>query len=162
MLDVGRVEVERHRFAIEQRMHTRKQLVERPIELADMAETEATQKAAQRRRLRQPVTAQKLLRRITAQQRHVVEALTARDQRLAQAEDRLRRRITAPALLHRHPVEQLTDTEPASQLAHEHEPRVRRDLLTRGRHLDQRRPLCYLHLQECLPVARSDVSQHPS
>ncbi len=162
VLDVGRVQVERHRFPIEQRMHAREQLLECPVELADVAETEAAQKAAERRRLRQPVTAQKLLRRIAAQKRDVVKALAAGDQRLTQPEDRLRRRVTPAALLHRHAVEQLANPEPARQLTHQHQPGVRRQLLRRGRHLDQRRPLCYLHRQECLPVARRDVSQHPS
>ena len=83
MLDIGRVEVERHRLPLEQRMDTREQLVERPVELAEVAEAEAAQKTTQRRRLRQTVTAQKLLRRIAAQERDVVEALAARDQRLA-------------------------------------------------------------------------------
>jgi hypothetical protein len=91
----------------------------------------------------------------------VVEALTTGDQRLAQAEDRLRRRVATPALLHRHPVEQLANAEPVGQFPHEHKPGMRRDLLRRGRDPDQRRPLCYLHLQECLPVTRLDVSQHP-
>jgi hypothetical protein len=161
VLDVGRIQIERHRLPIEQRMHAREQLVERPVELTDMTEAEAAQKASQRRRLGQPVTAQKLLRRVGPQQRHVVEALTAGDQRLAQAQDRLRRRVAAAALLHRHPVEQLSNPEPSGQLAHQDEPGVRCQLLRRRRHLDQRRPLCYLHLQECLPVARRDVSQHP-
>jgi DNA-binding transcriptional regulator YbjK len=88
------------------------------------------------------VTAQKLLRRITAHKRNVVEALAAGDQRLAQAEDRLRRRVTAAALLHRDTVEQLADPEPARQLSHEYEPSVRRQPLRRGRDLDHRRPLC--------------------
>jgi hypothetical protein len=38
-------------------MHARKQLRQRPVELADMTEAEAAQKAAERRRLRQTVTA---------------------------------------------------------------------------------------------------------
>src|SRR6266849_1364718 len=101
VLDVGRIEIERHRLPTEQRMHARKQLVERPVELTDMAEAEAAQKPAERRRLGQTVTAQKLLSRIAAQKRDVVEALTAGDQRLTQAEDRLRRRVAATALLHR-------------------------------------------------------------
>ena len=67
-------------------MHTRKQLVERPVELAEVAEAEAAQEPTERRRLRQPVPAQQLLRGIGAQQRDIVEALAARDQRLAQAE----------------------------------------------------------------------------
>jgi hypothetical protein len=142
-------------------MHAAKQLIERPVELADVTEAEAAQEAAERRRLRQAMTAQKLLRRIAAQQRDVVEALTARDQRLAQAEDRLRRRVAASALLHRHPVEQLADAEPARQLAHEHEPGVRSHLLRRSNDLDQRRPLCYLHPQECLPVARGGCLATP-
>jgi hypothetical protein len=91
MLDVGRVDVERHRLPVEQRMHTREQLVECPVELADVTEAEAAQKTAERRRLGQPVTAQKLLRRVGPHQRDVVEALAASDQRLTQAEDRLRR-----------------------------------------------------------------------
>jgi hypothetical protein len=161
MLDVGRVQVERHRLPLEQRMHAREQPVERAVELADVAEAEAAQKPAERRRLRQPVTAQKLLRRVAAQQRDVVQALAASDQRLAQPEDRLPGRVAATALLHRHTVEQLADAEPTGQLAHEHQPSMRRQLLRRGRHPDQRRPLCYLHPQECLPVARRDVSQHP-
>lgn len=106
VLDVGRIQIERHRLPIEQRVHAREHLVERPVELTDMTEAEAAQKASQRRRLGQPVTAQKLLRRVGQQQRHVVEALTASDQRLAQAQDRLRRRVAAAALLQRHPVEQ--------------------------------------------------------
>jgi hypothetical protein len=36
-------------------MHLSEQLVERPVELAEMTEAEAAQKAAKRRRLRQPV-----------------------------------------------------------------------------------------------------------
>lgn len=89
MLDIGRVQVERHRLPLHKRMHTSEDRVERPVELAEVAEAEAAQEAAERRRLRQPVTAQKLLRRIAAQQRDVVETLAAGDQRLAQAEDRL-------------------------------------------------------------------------
>ena len=162
VLDVGRVQVERHRLPIQQRLHARKQLVERPVELADVTEVEAAQKAAERRRLGQPVTAQQLLRRVGPQNRDVVEAVATGDQRLAQAEDRLRRRVAAPALLHRHPVEQLVDAKPLSELPHQHEPGMRRQLLRRRGHPDQRRPLCYLHPQECPPVARLDVSQHPS
>jgi hypothetical protein len=143
-------------------MHASEQLVERPVELADVTEAEAAQKAAERRRLWQPMTAQKFLGRVGPQKRDIVEALAAGDQRLAQAEDRLCRRVAAAALLHRdETVEQLTDSEPTSQLAHQHEPGMRRQLLRRGGNLDQRRPLCYLHPQECLPVARRDVSQHP-
>ena len=142
MLDVGRVQVERHRLPLKQRMRTRKQVVECPVELADMTEAEAAQKAAERCRLRQTVTAQKLLRRIAAQKRNVVEALPASDQRLAQTEDRLPRRVTATALLHRHPVEQLTNPKPVRQLAHQHEPGMRRQLLRRGGDPDHRRPLC--------------------
>jgi len=66
MLDVGRVQIERHRLPPHKRMHAREQLVQGPVELADMAETEAAQKPAERGRFRQPVTAQKLLRRIAA------------------------------------------------------------------------------------------------
>jgi len=62
MLDVGRVQIERHCLPIEQRMHASEQLVERPVELADVTEAEAAQKAAERRRLGQTMTAQKLLR----------------------------------------------------------------------------------------------------
>ena len=123
-------------------MHTLEQLVEGPVELANVAEGKPAQKTAERRRLRQPVTAQKLLRRIAAQQRNIVEALAARDQRLTQAEDRLRRRIAAAALLHRHTIEQLANPEPTGQLAHKHQPGMRRQLLRRGRNPDQRRPLC--------------------
>ena len=83
MLDIGRVEVERHRLATEQRMHACEHRVERPVELAEMAEAEAAQEPAQRRRLWQTMTAQQLLRGIAAQERNVVEALPARDQRLA-------------------------------------------------------------------------------
>jgi hypothetical protein len=72
-------------------MHARKQLVERPVELADVTEAEAAQKAAERRRLGQPVPAQQLLRRVGPQKRDIVEALAAGNQRLAQAQDRLRR-----------------------------------------------------------------------
>ena len=57
MLDIGRVEIERHRFPIELRMHTGEHLVEGPVELADVTETEATQKTTHRRRLRQAMTA---------------------------------------------------------------------------------------------------------
>jgi len=131
VLDIGRVQVERRRLPIEQRMHPGEHLVERPVELADVPQAEAAQKAAERRRLRQPVTAQKLLRRIAAHQRDVVEALAARDQRLAQTEDRLRRRVAAAALLHRHTVEQLAKAKPADQFAHEDEPGMRRQLLRR-------------------------------
>src|SRR3972149_2951573 len=124
------------------RVHTREQLLERPVELADVTEAEAAQKAAERRRLRQTMTAQKLLRRIAAKKPNVGEALAADDQRLAQAEDRLRRRVAAHALLHRHPVEQLTHPEPAGQLAHQYEPGMRRQLLPRSGDPDHRRPLC--------------------
>ena len=162
LLDVGGVQVERHRLPLEQRLHARKQPVERPVQLADVAETETAQEPAERRRLGQTMTAQELLRRIGAQQRDIVEALAAADQRLAQAENRLRRRISPPTLLHRHPVEQLANAEPTRQLAHQHQPGMRRQLLRRRGHPDQRRPLCYLHLQECLPVARGMSRQHPS
>jgi hypothetical protein len=67
------VQIERDRLPIEQRLHARKQLVKRPIQLADVAETEAAQKAAERCRLRKPVPAQKLLRRVPTQQRDIVE-----------------------------------------------------------------------------------------
>src|SRR5438093_5087719 len=46
-LDQRRVEIERHRLPLEQRMHARKQLLERPLELADVAEVEAGQETAQ-------------------------------------------------------------------------------------------------------------------
>src|SRR5437870_4285638 len=62
---------------------------------------------------------------------------------------------------HRLTLDQLTHAKPPGQLAHEHKPRVRRDLLTRGGHLDQRRPLCYLHPQECPPSASLDVFSTP-
>src|SRR6266542_1421745 len=109
MLDVARVQVERDRLPLEQRMHPGAQLIERPVELAEMAERETAQETPERRRLRQTMTTQQLLRRIGAQQRNVVEALAARDQRLAEREDRLRRRVTTPPLFHRQPVEQLAD-----------------------------------------------------
>ncbi len=161
VLDVGCVQVERHRLPIKQRMHTREDLVERPVELAEVAEAEAAQKAAERRRLGQPVPAQQRLRRIGSQQRDVVEAFPAGDQRLAQTEDHLRRRITTLALLHRHPVKQLVDAQPLSELPHQHKPGMCRQLLRRRRDTDQRRPLCYLHPQECLPVARGTSSSTP-
>ena len=142
-------------------MHAREQLIERPVELAEMAERETAQETPERRRLRQPMTAQQLLRRVGAQQCHVVEALAARDQRLAQAQDRLRRRITTLALLYCHPIKQLLDAEPLSELPHQHKPGMRRQLLRRGDDPDQRRPPCYLHLQECLPVARGTSSSTP-
>src|SRR2546430_15894192 len=115
MLDIGRLQIERPPLPLEQGVHTRKQRLERPIELADVTEAEAAQKTAERRRLRQTVATQTLLRRIAAQKRHIVEALATRDQRLAQTEDRLRRRVAATSLLHRHPAEQIPDAEPARQ-----------------------------------------------
>jgi hypothetical protein len=105
MLDIGCIQVERDRLPIEQRMHASEQLVECPVELADMTEAEAAQKAAQRRRLGQAVTAQKLLRRIGTQQCDIIEALAAGDQRLAERKDRLRRRVATLTLLHGHSVE---------------------------------------------------------
>jgi hypothetical protein len=88
------------------------------------------------------VTAQKLLRRISPQNRDIVQTLAAGYQRLAQAEDRLRRRVTATALLHRHTVEQLADADATGQLAHQNKPPIRRQLLRRGSDPDQRRPPC--------------------
>src|SRR6266508_5672867 len=101
MLDQGRVEIERDRFPLEQRMHPRKQLLERPVELAQMPKVEARQKAAERRRIGHRMASQLLLRRVAAKQRCIVETLTARDQRLTQRKRLLRRRIAASPLLHR-------------------------------------------------------------
>jgi hypothetical protein len=142
MLDQRRVEIERHRLPPKQRMHARKQLLEGTVELAQMPEVEARQEAAERGRIRHRVATQQRLRAVSAKQRRVVEALAARDQRLAQRQRLLRRRVTAGALLHRHLVEQLRHTQRRGQLPHQHEPRVRRHLLRRRRNPDQRRPPC--------------------
>lgn len=123
-------------------MHTHKQLLERPLELTQMPEIEARQKAAERRRIRDRVPAQLLLCAVGAQQRGIVEALAAGDQRLAQRQRLLRRRKATAALLHRDLVEQLGNAERGHQLPHQHEPRMRRHPLTRRRDLDQRRPPC--------------------
>jgi hypothetical protein len=79
---------------------------------------------------------------IRAQERCVVKALAADDQRLAEGERRRRGAIAALALLDRDRVDQLRDAEAGEELAHEHEPRLSRDLLSRGRNLDQRRRPC--------------------
>jgi hypothetical protein len=104
---------------------------------------------------------QPLLGRVGPHDREIVEALAAGDQRLAEGEDRLRRRVAAPALLNRDRIEQLPHPEALDELADEHEAGVRRDLLAGGRDLDQRRPPSYFHLQECLPVARGTSSSTP-
>jgi hypothetical protein len=117
MLDQGRVQIERHRLPLEERMHARKQLVERALEPADVAQAEAAQKPADRGRVGQTMTPQQRLRGVRPQQRDVLEALAACDQRLAQPEDRLRGRVAAIALLHRHPLEQPANAKPAGQLA---------------------------------------------
>jgi len=88
------------------------------------------------------MAAQLLLRAVGAKQRRIVKTLAARDQRLTQRQRLLRRRVAASALLHRHLVEQLGNTQHARQLTHQHQSRVRRDLLARRRDLDQRRPAC--------------------
>src|SRR5207248_5768835 len=51
VLDQRRVEIERHRLPLEQRMHARKQLLDRPLELADVAGVEAGTDTAQSRRI---------------------------------------------------------------------------------------------------------------
>jgi hypothetical protein len=142
MLDVTRVQIERHRLPVEQRMRTRKQLVEHAIQLRDVAEREAAQEATERRRFRKSVPAQKLPRRIAAQQRDVLQALAAPNQRLHQRQNRLRRRVAAPPLHHPHPIQQLAQPEPTGKPAHQHQARVRSDLLTGSGHPDQRRPPC--------------------
>jgi len=141
-LDVARVEVERHRLPLEQAVHASEEVVERAVELAEVPERETTQEAPERRRLGQGVAPQLLLGRVGAQQGDVLEAVAAGDQRLAEREDHLGRRIAARALLDRDPIEQLRQPEPVGELAHEHETGVGCDLLTRGGDLDQRRPSC--------------------
>jgi hypothetical protein len=95
VLDQGRVQVERHRLPPEQRLHTPKQAVKSAVELTDVTEVEAREKPPQRGRVRHRVTAQLLLRRVGTQQRRIVEILAADDQRLAQRQHLLRRRIAA-------------------------------------------------------------------
>src|SRR3990170_7247427 len=161
VLDEGRVEVERHLLALEQRADAGEEPVEGAVELADVAEVEARQKAPERRRVGDRVAAQLLLGCVGAQERRVLEALAARDQRLAERERLLRRGVTPLALLDRNRVEQLWELEALGEFAHQHEPGVRGDLLAGGSDLDQRRPPRYFHLQECLPVARRDVIATP-
>ena len=108
MLDIARVEVERHLLAaLDQRVHAREQLIERTVQLADVPEREAAQEAAECGRVGQAMPAQGRLRLISAQQRKIVEALAARDQRLAEGEHRLRGAVAALALLDRDRVDQL-------------------------------------------------------
>jgi hypothetical protein len=121
---------------------SRKQFVERALELADVAEVEAREKATERRRIRHRMPAQLLLRLVCTKQRRIVETLAARDQRLAQRQRLLRRRVAARPLLHRHLIEQLGNTERVRELTHQHKPRMRRHLLTRRGDLDRRRPPC--------------------
>jgi hypothetical protein len=52
MLDQRRVEIQRHRLTLEQRIHARKQQVERPLDLPDAPEVETRQETAERRRIR--------------------------------------------------------------------------------------------------------------
>ena len=88
---------------------------------------------------------------VSTEQRRVVETLAARDS-VSQSARSLARRVTTPALLDRDRVSSSGSTERHRELAHQHEPSVRSHLLRRGGDLDQRRPPCYLHLQECLPA----------
>lgn len=161
VLDVARVEVRRHPLAHDERVDPGEEEIERPVELADVPEREAAQETAQRRRVGDGMAAQLLLRLIAAHHHRVVETLAARDQRLAEGEDRLRRAVAAPPLLQRQRVKQLGQAERIGQLAHEHEPGMRGDLLGRAGDPDQRRSPCYGHHQECPPSARQDVSQRP-
>src|SRR6266540_786160 len=99
VLDQRRVEVERDRLPVEQRVDTSKELIESTVELADVAETEARQEAAERRRVGHRVATKPLLGRVATKQRRVVETLSPGDQRLAERQRLLRGRITTPALL---------------------------------------------------------------
>src|SRR5262249_39675660 len=83
VLDEGGVEVKRDLFADLQGVDTREQPLKRAIELPEVPEAEAAQEAPQRRRLGQAVAAERRLGLIGAQHLDVVQALTARDQRLA-------------------------------------------------------------------------------
>jgi hypothetical protein len=153
--------VERHLLALEERADAGEEPVEGAIELADVAEVEARQEAPERRRIGDRVAAELLLGGVGAQDGRVFEALAARDQRLAERERLLRRGVAPLALLDRDRVEQLRELEALGELAHEQEPGVGCDLLAGGHDLHQRRPPCYFHLQECLPVARRDVFATP-
>ena len=102
VFDVGRIEVERQLLApLEHVVDAREGLLERTVELPDVPQREATQETTERGRVGKTVTAEELLGGVGAQERHVVEALAAHDERLAQGEDRLRRRVPALPLLDR-------------------------------------------------------------
>jgi uncharacterized tellurite resistance protein B-like protein len=113
VLDERRVEIERDLLAArKQRPDTREEMIKRPVQLADMAEREASQEAPERARLGQAVAAQRRLRLIRTQKANILQALAAGDHRLAEGEDRLPRHIAALAPLDRDRVKQHTDTEP--------------------------------------------------
>lgn len=142
VLDQRRVEVERRLRTLEQRMDAGEELVERAVELAEMAEREAAQEAPERGRVRKPVAAEGLLGAVATQEVDVVETLASGDQRLAEGEDRLCRRIPASAALDRDPFEQLRQAESIGELAHEHESGMGGHLLAGRGDLDQRRSPC--------------------
>jgi hypothetical protein len=79
---------------------------------ADVADVETPQEAPQRRRLRQTVAAQPLLRPIGAQRPRVVQTVAAGDQRLDDRHHRLGGRKAAPAARDRQPVEQPMHPKP--------------------------------------------------
>jgi hypothetical protein len=139
VFDQRRVNVESHLLTLDERVDAGEELVEGAVELAEVAKPEAAQETPERGRVGEAVPAQRRLRFIRAQERCVVKTLAADDQRLAEGERRLRGAIAALALLDRDRVDQLRDAEASEELAHEHEPRLSRDLLSRGRDLDQRR-----------------------
>src|SRR5712692_9695959 len=111
VLDERRVEVERHLLALEQRADAGEEPVEGAIELADVAEVEARQEAPESGRVGDSVAAELLLGCVGAQDRRVLETLATRDQRLAERERLLRRRVAPLAFLDRNRVEQLGQPE---------------------------------------------------
>jgi hypothetical protein len=142
-LDIARVDVERYLLAAhDQRVHALEQRVQHQVELGEVANVEAARKAPQRGRIRQPVAAQPPLSHVRAQQPRVVQTVAAGGQRRNDRHRRLRRREAPPAALHGHAVEQLAQTQPAGQLAHQHQPGMCDDLLARTPHLDSRRTRC--------------------
>ena len=161
VLDEGGVEVERHPVARKERLDAREQLVERAVELPQVAEREARKEAAERGRVGDGVASQQLLGRVGAQQAGVVEAVAATDQRFTESEGRLGGRVATLSLLDRDRVEKLWQAEPSDELAHEHEAALGRQPLRRALDPDRRRSPCYRHLQECPPSARRDVSSTP-
>jgi len=124
VLDEARVQVERHLLtANNERVHAREQLVKRAVQLAEVPERETPEEAPDRRRVGQAAAAQHRLPLVPAEQANIVEALTARNQHLAEGEDRLRRRVTSPAPLDADPVKQPWQPELLCKLADEHKPR---------------------------------------